>query len=264
MANDYKQSTSELQTHLQEHLEFLRSSADAFDSGFEGEAKRIAVSIRVLVHDTQQSASLLGQLNRKSGQFFNSALPVVAGNKGTYSGLVVMSMVPGVGAKYVAFLDEGPTGAANYVPFDSWWHGVVFVDSKGNGLSRKDLVLAVANKDGGAHVDKSLDRAYAELSRNNSLGWVYTDGTTSQALDAPEKAALRQICHEILKTLVPGYVKAPKFPEGGMQLGGITMLTGADARRRTAQLQSRRKVGRNESCPCGSGTKYKRCCGTVV
>ena len=22
-----------------------------------------------------------------------------------------------------------------------------------------------------------------------------------------------------------------------------------------------RKVGRNESCPCGSGRKYKRCCG---
>jgi uncharacterized protein YchJ len=21
------------------------------------------------------------------------------------------------------------------------------------------------------------------------------------------------------------------------------------------------KVGRNESCPCGSGKKYKRCCG---
>lgn len=25
--------------------------------------------------------------------------------------------------------------------------------------------------------------------------------------------------------------------------------------------QSRRKVGRNEPCPCGSGKKYKRCCG---
>jgi uncharacterized protein YecA (UPF0149 family) len=24
-----------------------------------------------------------------------------------------------------------------------------------------------------------------------------------------------------------------------------------------------KKVGRNETCPCGSGTKYKRCCGVV-
>jgi uncharacterized protein YecA (UPF0149 family) len=26
--------------------------------------------------------------------------------------------------------------------------------------------------------------------------------------------------------------------------------------------QPRRRVGRNELCPCGSGKKYKRCCGT--
>jgi len=24
------------------------------------------------------------------------------------------------------------------------------------------------------------------------------------------------------------------------------------------------KVGRNDPCPCGSGTKYKRCCGTSL
>jgi preprotein translocase subunit SecA len=24
-----------------------------------------------------------------------------------------------------------------------------------------------------------------------------------------------------------------------------------------------RKVGRNEACPCGSGKKYKQCCGLV-
>ncbi|WP_444814782.1 SEC-C metal-binding domain-containing protein [Variovorax flavidus] len=23
------------------------------------------------------------------------------------------------------------------------------------------------------------------------------------------------------------------------------------------------KVGRNEPCPCGSGVKYKRCCGAL-
>ncbi len=25
-----------------------------------------------------------------------------------------------------------------------------------------------------------------------------------------------------------------------------------------------RKVGRNEPCPCGSGKKYKKCCGSNV
>lgn len=32
---------------------------------------------------------------------------------------------------------------------------------------------------------------------------------------------------------------------------------------KTASVKSKKKVGRNEPCPCGSGAKYKRCCGAV-
>ena len=33
----------------------------------------------------------------------------------------------------------------------------------------------------------------------------------------------------------------------------------------TATRRTRvRKVGRNAPCPCGSGKKYKRCCGASV
>lgn len=54
----------ELQAHLAEQLGFLERSADAFDNGYEDEAKRMATAIRVLVHDTNQSISLLKQLGR--------------------------------------------------------------------------------------------------------------------------------------------------------------------------------------------------------
>ena len=33
------------------------------------------------------------------------------------------------------------------------------------------------------------------------------------------------------------------------------------ALRQPANQPTRKKVGRNEPCPCGSGRKYKRCCG---
>ena len=32
----------------------------------------------------------------------------------------------------------------------------------------------------------------------------------------------------------------------------------------TPESLQRVKVGRNEPCPCGSGKKYKRCCGATV
>ena len=259
----HQQSTIELKAHLEDHLNFLRASGDAFDAGFDGEAKRIAVSIRVLVHDTRRSKSLLGQLGRKSDSFLDSAFPVNPANKISHSGLVLMSIVPCVGAKYVAFLDKGPSGQTASRDFESWWNSTVFVDSKGRELSRKNLVLAVADQDGGAHIDPALDRTYADLSRNNSLGWDYSDGGKSEPMEGPGRAALRQICHEVLKTLVDGYAKAPNFPESGMLIGGMVVQVGEAAAARDQQLTLAHMQGRNERCSCGSGMKYKRCCGAL-
>lgn len=64
------QSKSELLEHLNEQLEFLKASALSFDNGFLGEAKRLVVTIRVLLHDAQNSKSLLGLLKMKKGLFF--------------------------------------------------------------------------------------------------------------------------------------------------------------------------------------------------
>ena len=32
--------------------------------------------------------------------------------------------------------------------------------------------------------------------------------------------------------------------------------------KRTKPLKVKEKIGRNDPCPCGSGKKYKNCCGT--
>ncbi len=41
----------------------------------------------------------------------------------------------------------------------------------------------------------------------------------------------------------------------------MQMSRGTDAERPTTVKRQGRKVGRNEPCPCGSGKKYKQCCG---
>ncbi|MCG8482885.1 MAG: SEC-C domain-containing protein, partial [Clostridia bacterium] len=33
------------------------------------------------------------------------------------------------------------------------------------------------------------------------------------------------------------------------------------AQRRSKTIVKEKKPGRNEPCPCGSGKKYKKCCG---
>lgn len=263
---DHQQSEKELKAHLDEQISFLEVSANAYDSGFEGEAKRLAVALRVLLHDTRKSTSLLGQLGLKSGQFMDTSWPIQPGNVTSHSGLIVTAM-DSSGAQYVAFLDDG-IGPPTLRSFDDWWESPVFVDSQKRSLSRKDLVLTVANQDGGAHVDPALDRKYADLSRNNSLGWNYSDGSREEPMGGPEKAALRQVCHEVLKTLLPGYQKQPVYPSDAVVFGGMTMQMvdspGQTDPSAVPQRSRLPKVGRNERCPCGSGTKYKRCCGALV
>ena len=75
------QSKAELETHLREHLDFLNRSAFYYDEGAISEAKRIATSIRVLLHNTEKSHSLLDQLDMKSISFLNTSVEYNSVNK---------------------------------------------------------------------------------------------------------------------------------------------------------------------------------------
>ena len=73
---------------------------------------------------------------------------------------------------------------------------------QGKTFCRRDLILNVADTDGGAHVDPYLDEAYMGLSRKNSLGWIFFNGNIEEAFRGrPELACMRQIAEEVLITL---------------------------------------------------------------
>ncbi len=255
LSGEYLQSREDLEQHLRDTVQALELSARAFDEGHEGESKRLAAAIRVLVHDTQSSKSLLSQLGRKNMQFYDTALPRPPMTIMTYNGITAMNIRP-QGATYVAPLDNLPPGSpAEFVSFDEWWNKVIFLDKSGRETTRKDLILAVANKDGGAHVDPVLDEKYAALSRLNSLAWQYHGPRGEVPLQGPEKAAVRQITHEVLKTFQPGLASMKPAVNGALFMGAC--LSVHDNQPQVA------KVGRNQPCPCGSGKKYKRCHGST-
>lgn len=248
------QSTSELEQHLSDHIGFLKGSADAFDRGLDGEAKRLAVSLRVLCHDTGSSHSLLGQLALLSKPFVSTAIPFDARNVSTHNGLAMIA-ARGRETVYIPMLDTVPMHRR--MSFADWWGEIVFVDDRRGKVSRKGLVLAVANQDGGAHVDPALNETYARLSRHNSLGWVIKAGAEELPIPKPERAAVRQIAHEVLSSLVPGY-KKEQTQRAEMFFGGAMAFDGVPA-----EWKAKTRPGRNEPCPCGSGKKFKKCHGAV-
>jgi len=255
MSSEYRQSKEELQQHLRDTIQALELSVHALERGFEGEAKRLAAAIRVLVHDTQSSKSLLGQLGQKTISFYDTCIPRQNHTYITYSGLTATNLTP-QGATYVALLDELPPDySPRWVSFDEWWNRVIFIDQEGSETSRKDLILAVANTDGGAHVDPVLDEKYANLSRRNALGWRFSNTRGDVPLEGPEKAAIRQIAHEVLKSLNPAMPTMKPKSKGTLFVGPTIVV-----KEKQPILP---KVGRNDLCPCGSGKKYKRCHGKL-
>jgi hypothetical protein len=201
----YNLTPDDLGERLREQVRFLERSADAFDRGFEDEAKRLAVVIRVLLHDTSSSRSLLELLGAKSTlKFLDTASPIWPDNLLATPGLIVfrseMNQESGMEIRYEAPLHNSIRKASK--PFAPWWEDPVTKDQQGELFSRQDYVLTVANKEGGAHVDPTLNAEWTRLTRDNSLAFTET---SSRGVDLPmgdpALPTVRQIAWEVDQTI---------------------------------------------------------------
>jgi len=183
-----------------EVIDAVRLSCQSYDNGFLGEAKRLATSVRVLVHDTDRSHSLFEQLGIKRKLAFAST-PSVYGPENLLSECHLVLALVGPQPTYEAALDRLPFPWQK-LPFDGWWNQIVIKDVNGEKFSRKDLVLWFANREGGAHVDPKLDERYRKLQDENSYGFVFVaQGNAVLPTAGVELACMRQIAHEILRTV---------------------------------------------------------------
>lgn len=192
----------DLISHLVEQLQFLDASCDSYDRGFMLESKRIAVALRVLFHDTGASHSVLGLLGEKNTMRFPSNLLGVPAPEDP--AMTVVQVVKGGLAAacfslesdeslWVPFYETRPIDFVQSTSFEDWWKTPVMSDATGHSFSRRNFVLIVANKDGGAHVDRSGLPVDFEALTQGSMGWV---SDSSQPLQSPAPAALRHIAEE--------------------------------------------------------------------
>lgn len=205
-------SRDQLVRDIKTQLRFLRRSAEAFDLGDEDEAKRMAAVIRTLLHDRGQSRSVLAQLDLLPHlRLLDSATKFDPRNLISTLGLVALQMTiesEGGSARYVAPFGDRPNVGRRLVPFDTWWTRIVASSRpyrpETQTVSRKDLVLALANREGGVHVDPLHDPSYRELAMENGFGFVYRIGHESDdrvVEGDPVAASVRQIAYEVETSL---------------------------------------------------------------
>lgn len=214
----------EIELQLPDQLDYLRRSIEDYDDGHTNEYRRMASTLRVLLHDTLQSKSLLSQLGMQDILFATYSAPLNPRNLMTESSLATIRVTDS-GASYLPVLDNGPR-PPRWISLAEWKSEPVLRDNQRVTFSRWDFVTVVANQDGGAHVDSELDDNYYRLSRENSLAWVHTSPEGEKPMQQIERCYLRHIAWE-----------------------GLTSIETAWCR----------FLG-NRLCECGSGRKSRYCC----
>jgi len=235
----------ELVALYNEQWGFLRRSARLFDAGQIAEAKALATTMRLLLHNTTHSHALLSQIGLDEALFFDTAI----------DGLVHVEMT-GNGARYAAPLDGPVRRPAWLIPFKYWWRKVVIAVPGEIALTRADLVLTMADQDGGAHVDPEVDEAYWRIGNGRDVNWAVHTEIGLVPLVNLEQSSVRQIAHEAMVSLIrPRRVIPNDLPPGSPR--AITQIT-TDA---TTGAVTRQEVQAKRVCPCRSGLPYAGCHG---
>lgn len=216
----HRQTDPELMNHLYEQMAFLKRSAEHYDAGEFSEAKRLAATLRVLLHDTDRSVSLLSQLGLKknlrfvdtAGQIEPDTFEMLPGGRFRASIAIATPLAPIAwgswkGFRFIARLDDHRT-RLRPLRFDMWWSNPVVAIPPKFRLSRKDLVLGVANQDGGAHVDASLREQFAGVARQRFILGSRKKPLSIATIQHPERKEppnpslpmIRQIAYEVTKT----------------------------------------------------------------
>jgi hypothetical protein len=177
--------------------------------------------IRVLLHDTSKSTSLLSLANRKSINLVTSVHSSTSGllelqgssafKARSYNGLVITKRDSN--GEFTTQPSLGVKEHLTVVPAQRWWEQAVCYEESFGTLSRKELVLAAANKDGGAHVDLDIPTKYASVRAPKARRFRPAAANLSRTPESPSLndfelvafhsenehfASLRQMAYELL------------------------------------------------------------------
>lgn len=166
-----------LSEKLEEQRHLLHKSIREFAAGDLAEAVRIAIALRILVHETGNSKPLLKQLN--SNYLELEILDRVSGRDERPSGeaqrVVIMSIPISVKISDTGVSFNSDLDLQSYEPsfLGKWWSRSALILPGVGGYSRREIVLGLADKEGGAHVDTNLPERYRQLLASNQfqIGW---------------------------------------------------------------------------------------------
>lgn len=200
--------------YLKALIHFMLESAQAYDMGFEGEAQRLAVTIRALIDGPDGNGPLLSRVGQElyildNSPDYNPALNL------PYSALALYAPKKGKEA-YAPRMGRNPGVPVRKATLDEWLYKVVVIDPDHKvKLTRKDIIEAVANTYGDGSVRPKLNQEFNKLILDKPVGWVSENKSVKRfTLQHIEFASTRHMAWEILMALEEQVVDLfPPVPE---------------------------------------------------
>lgn len=201
-----------------EQMKFLKKSCSEYDNGDESEIKRISVSLRNLLKDNNKNVSALSHLNKKESLHYWDSSTKSGGMSNfiinniqnctfwvmdIYMGLVIKEItgIDGVYTYHFKPLLHQPIWQRNDIlDFTSWYKQVIYYDPDGSSLTRENLILSIAEQDGGNHFDLKINNKYHQFKQKDSLR-LNVNGQIIVFENNPAYTSLRQIAHEFIETI---------------------------------------------------------------
>lgn len=187
---NYKLNVDDLNEHLFTQLTLLKKACNDFDSGFDISAIQMSSILRILLKD-----SLFEKLNiLNSIKYLSTVNQYLPTNLVSYFGLGYIS-ASNENGKYMPDLEFfNESSNDKLLDFDDWWNEIVLSNNK-ESFSRRDIILGISDKEGGAHVDSRISYGQRTMTKENGLGWKVNEIDIS---DNVFYVSLRVISEEIL------------------------------------------------------------------
>lgn len=211
-----KLTREELITKLEEQIELLQLNAENFDKGYTVTTLSMAITIRVLLHDTNKSTSLIKNICDADGKDKNAFEMITTKDQvdGTDKLVIFGDGLCGMsfGSHGISYFPKLGDSTQTKIPFNVWWEENVVKNVSGGfenpeWMTRAELIKLHANKEGGAHIDENKNKKISEIGTKEAAGWVCftadSDGVPKEGnygLDQ-KKASIRQVCYEVLVSL---------------------------------------------------------------
>jgi hypothetical protein len=145
---------------LKDQYDLLKDALNDYYAGIEAKAIEVAVRIRTLVHDTDKSHAFLASIDPKYAQLDIYRKPPP--RKNAVFAIPTGIQMSGDGTSKI-IRDDFALGLHELVPLERWWTEEYLIIGQVRS-SKKQAVLDVANKDGGAHVDPEVPTRHAVAS----------------------------------------------------------------------------------------------------